>query len=317
MVVSSMRAPATDRRRMTGPAGPAQTDDETTSTPSAMDGSVGDGAAPSATDDGVGRTDGVSGSCGRPDRSPRDRRHGDVSEDRRHRLGRGPEREPGTDHAGRVDEQDVGRVRHRVGAGRRRSRRARSARPTRRLSPGSARSFPVSAMKPAGMNRTYSRSQAVVSRSGSTLTKTARGPDPKASIASPTVPMVAGHTSGQWVYPKNTSAGAPRNDAREKGASFASISSIAAAGRGCGSRYDAMSTGADGVARALPPSAAPGAAPRGVRLPDSALAPRKIASTDRQHERRVGRPGRGTSSRGPGSVGRRLLRHVRPAGSPP
>ena len=43
----------------------------------------------------------------------------------------------------------------------------------RRRSRGWRRRVPVSGVNPAGMNRTYSVSQAVVSRSGSTLTKTA------------------------------------------------------------------------------------------------------------------------------------------------
>ncbi len=59
--------------------------------------------------------------------------------------------------------------------------------------------MPVTAVNPAGMNRTNSASHGMVSRSGSTLTNRARASSPYASIASPTVPMVAGQMSGQWV----------------------------------------------------------------------------------------------------------------------
>ncbi len=46
--------------------------------------------------------------------------------------------------------------------------------------------------------------------------------------------MVAGQTSGQWVYPKKTRTGSPRNEASEKARSFESVSSIDGAARGAG-----------------------------------------------------------------------------------
>ena len=62
------------------------------------------------------------------------------------------------------------------------------------------------------------------------LTKTARAGTPAASIASPTVPIVAGHTSGQCVYPKKTNVGEPSREASANGFPSWSVSSIGGAG---------------------------------------------------------------------------------------
>src|SRR5512138_3218269 len=112
---------------------------------------------------------------------------------------------------------------------------------------------PVRASKPGGMKRRYSFSQAGVSRSGSTLTKTARRSPPIAVRTLPMLPVVAGQTSGHCVYPKNTRTGRPRRDARENGRASASTSSIGGAGRTSPTRN--RSTPGEAVAGAVPGAA--------------------------------------------------------------
>ena len=115
-VVSARAVPSADRRRITGPGDPAQTAEDRTSTPRPPRCRRPSGWARERR---RGRAVGVGTAVGAGGRRRCDGggRGDDRPEHRGHRLGRRPERERGTDRPGRVDQEHVGRVRHRVRPG--------------------------------------------------------------------------------------------------------------------------------------------------------------------------------------------------------
>ena len=212
---------------MTGLGGPAQTEVETTSTSSAA------GAGVAVRRRGVGsvaagRRHGRRRRSAAGDRSPASRRRPrearPPSRRRSSRTGTWPGSSP---PASRRKTSAVCDIEYAAGSPVSTLRVPHAPRVGGR--PDRRRRVPVRATNPAGRYSAYSWSQAGVSRAGSTLTKTARAPSPVASIASPTVPIVAGQTSGQCVYPKKTKTGEPRSEASENGRPSWSVSSIGGA----------------------------------------------------------------------------------------
>ncbi len=188
IAVSSRRAPSAERVRMIGPGSPDQTDDETTSTPRAPVAARWQRRASARRCRRIGRR--------------RAARHG-VATTVRSTAVIASDVVPNGNEARKapvgVDQVDVGGVRHRIGAGRVRSRPASSGPPRRRPSNGSAppsRSGPRS--RPAGSGRIRSARPACRApgrrsrRRPSVPVRTSPSPGP-------TVPIVAGQTSGQWV----------------------------------------------------------------------------------------------------------------------